>query len=58
MKLRVFLPAADRLDESTPLAWTLFDARGEVLRREMTPLAGLPRAEEVELALAALKRAD
>ena len=55
MKLRVFLPAADRLDESTPIAWTLFDARGEVLRREMTPFAGLPRAEEVELALPAAR---
>lgn len=55
MKLRVFLPAADRLDESTPLAWTLFDARGEVLRRETTPLSGLPRAEEVELALPAAR---
>jgi len=55
VKLRVFLPAADRLDESTPLGWTLFDARGGVLRRETTPLAGLPRAEEVELALPAAR---
>lgn len=55
MRLRVFLPPADRLDAATSLAWTLFDARGEVLRRDAAPLAGLPRAEEVELALPAAR---
>lgn len=53
MKLRVFLPDHDRLEPATRLAWVLFDARGNLLRTEATPLSGIPRAQEVELVLPA-----
>lgn len=53
MTLRLFLPATDRLDPATPLAWALRDARGRVLREAMTPLADAPRGEPVEMVLPA-----
>src|SRR6476660_7521703 len=48
MKLRVFLPATDRLAAETPLAWRLFGARGELLREGESPLAAMPKAGDVE----------
>jgi general secretion pathway protein L len=48
MKLRVFLPAADRLADETPLAWRLFGARRELLREGESPLAAMPKAGDVE----------
>ena len=48
MKLRVFLPATDRLDPATGIAWRLFDARHETLRQESTSLADMPRVDSVE----------
>lgn len=53
MKLRVFLPAADRLDAATSCPWTLFDARDAVLREGASPLDGMPRARTVEAVLPA-----
>ena len=53
MKLRVFLPAAESPAARPPLAWILRDARGEVLRRERTPLEDLPRVDDVEAVLPA-----
>ncbi len=48
MKLRVFLPATDRLDPAARIAWRLFDARHETLRQEATALADMPRVANVE----------
>jgi general secretion pathway protein L len=48
MKLRVFLPAADRLEEGTALPWQLFGARRELLREGESPLAAMPKAGRVE----------
>jgi general secretion pathway protein L len=53
MKLRIFLPAADRLDPSERIHWMLFDARRNLLREDRSPLADIPRAEEVEALLPA-----
>jgi general secretion pathway protein L len=53
MKLRVFLPASDRLDTSQRIAWMLFDSRRVLLREDATPLADIPRADEVEAVLPA-----
>lgn len=53
MKLRLFLPATDRLDDATALAWLLLDARGEVLRSGTSPLGDIPRADESEMILPA-----
>ncbi len=53
MKLRIFLPSVDRPEPSTRYAWLLFDSRHAVLREGTTPLAEIPRAEEVEAALPA-----
>ena len=53
MKLRVFVPPVDAIDASTRVPWTLFDSRDRVLREETTPLADIPRADDVELALPA-----
>ena len=53
MKLRLFLPATDRLDDATPLAWLLLDARGEVLRSGTSVLADIPRADDAEAILPA-----
>lgn len=48
MKLRIFLPATDRLDPAARIPWRLFDGRQETLRQEATPLADLPRVDGVE----------
>ncbi|MGE0358359.1 MAG: type II secretion system protein GspL [Burkholderiales bacterium] len=53
MILRLLLPAVDRLDAATPVAWSLSDGRGRVLREATTPLAEAPRAERVEAVLPA-----
>ena len=53
MKLRIFLPASDTLEAATPLAWMLFDARGNLLREDASPAAQMPRAGEVEAILPA-----
>jgi general secretion pathway protein L len=53
MKLRIFLPASDSLDASARLAWMLFDARHALLRQGVSPLAEMPRADEVEAMLPA-----
>jgi len=53
MKLRLFLPATDRLDDATPLAWLLLDARGEVLRSGTSAMADIPRADDAEAILPA-----
>jgi general secretion pathway protein L len=50
MRLRIFLPAGG---DAGAVHWTLFDARGAVLREERTPLAGVPRANVVEAMLPA-----
>ena len=50
MRLRIFLPAGG---DAGAMHWTLFDARGAVLREERTPLAGVPRAGVVEAMLPA-----
>ena len=49
MKLRVFLPAADRIDPAAPWAWRLFDARRELLREGESPLREMPKAGDVEV---------
>ncbi len=48
MKLRIFLPATDRLDPGASIAWRLFDGRHQTLRQEATDLAGIPRVADVE----------
>jgi general secretion pathway protein L len=53
MKLRIFLPAADAADAVAPLAWILFDTRGNVLRQDASPAAQMPRASDVEVVLPA-----
>ncbi len=55
MKLRIFLPANGPAAESAAWAWMLFDARGALLREDASPLAAMPRAEEVELVLPAAR---
>jgi len=53
MKLRVFLPSLERPDAATRFAWILFDARGNVLREDATPLSDAPRADTCEAVLPA-----
>src|SRR5438309_2174314 len=53
MKLRIFLPASDRIDPAAPLSWKLFDARQVLLREAESPLADMPRASDVEAVLPA-----
>ena len=55
MKLRIFLPETGSPETSPRLAWMLFDARGELLRREESPLLEMPRANEVEAVLPAAR---
>jgi general secretion pathway protein L len=55
MKLRIFVPAADRADTRAPWSWMLLDARGDLLRAESSPPADMPHAERVELALPAAR---
>jgi general secretion pathway protein L len=51
MKLRIFLPAAERPDASTRFAWFLADNKRQVLREGTSILADIPRADEVEAVL-------
>jgi general secretion pathway protein L len=53
MKLRIFVPPAERADADSPWPWMLVGARGEVLREGTTPLAEAPRADGAELVLPA-----
>lgn len=54
MKLRIFLPATtDLLEAATPLAWMLFDTRGNLLRQDTSALAQMPHAATVEVVLPA-----
>jgi len=53
MKLRIFLPASESLDAASRLAWMLFDSRHELLRRDTSAIAEMPRADEVEAVLPA-----
>lgn len=53
MKLRIFLPATNRPEDSPRFAWKLFDARRELLRDDVTPLADIPRAGDVEAVIPA-----
>ena len=55
MKLRVFLPAAERLDAAARIHWMLFDARRNLLREDTSPLADIPRADDVEAVLPAAR---
>lgn len=48
MKLRVSLPASDRIDAATVMAWRLFDARHESLRQGESAVGGMPKAAQVE----------
>ena len=51
MKLRVFVPAGDRLDEATDVAWVLLDSRNAVMRSGATPASEAPKAGDVEAVL-------
>jgi general secretion pathway protein L len=51
MKLRIFLPAAERPDAATQFRWMLRDGRGDLLREGESPLSDIPRANEVEAVL-------
>jgi general secretion pathway protein L len=51
MKLRIFLPTHERPDPAASFAWMLFDSRRNLLREGTSPLAEIPRAEEVEAVL-------
>lgn len=51
MKLRIFLPPAERPDAATTFRWMLRDARGSILREGSSPLADIPRANDVEAVL-------
>jgi general secretion pathway protein L len=53
MKLRIFLPAAERALPDTRFAWMLFDARRRLLREGVNALAEVPRGDEVEAVLPA-----
>ena len=53
MKLRIFLPAGDAPIAEAPLAWKLFDARGNFLREGAAPPAEMPKGDVVEAMLPA-----
>jgi general secretion pathway protein L len=53
MKLRIFLPAVERPDSTTRFEWKLFDARGAVLREDVSAASEIPRGDEVEAVLPA-----
>src|SRR5437016_3808871 len=53
MRLRIFLPAAERPDEAAPFDWMLFEARGALLREGASALAEIPRAADIEAILPA-----
>ncbi|HXN16533.1 MAG TPA: type II secretion system protein GspL, partial [Usitatibacter sp.] len=48
MKLRIFLPATERPEAGARFAWMLFDAHHALLRQDVSTLAEIPPAEEVE----------
>ena len=48
MKLRVFLPAADRIAADTVMGWRLFDSRHQTLRQGESVLDAMPKASHVE----------
>lgn len=51
MKLRIFLPSAERPDASTRFAWMLFDERRSLLREGVSTLEEIPRADAAEAVL-------
>jgi general secretion pathway protein L len=53
MNLRVFLPASERLGASERVHWMLFDSRNNLLREDTSPLADIPRGDDVEAVLPA-----
>jgi general secretion pathway protein L len=53
MKLRIFLPPIERPDASVRFPWKLFDGRNELRREDVSLLADIPRAEEIEAVLPA-----
>jgi general secretion pathway protein L len=53
MKLRIFLPPAERPDPNTRFAWMLFDDRRNLLREGTSALGEIPRGDEVEVVLPA-----
>ena len=53
MRLRIFVPPAERPDPAARWTWMLFAARREMLREGSDPLAELPRADDVELVIPA-----
>lgn len=53
MKLRIFLPPADRPAADMRFGWMLFDARGEVLREGESVASDIPRAAVAEAVLPA-----
>jgi len=55
MKLRIFLPAAERPAPSTQFAWMLFDGRRNLLREGTSALAEIPRGDETEAVLPAAR---
>ena len=55
MKLRIFLPPAERPDAATRFGWMLFDARSALLREGRSTLDEIPPADEVEGVLPAAR---
>src|SRR5664279_1897987 len=55
MKLRIFLPPAERPEAATHFGWMLFDNRRGLLREGHSTLDEVPRAEEVEAVLPAAR---
>jgi general secretion pathway protein L len=55
MKLRIFLPPAERPEAATRFGWMLFDSRSGLLREGHSTLDEVPRAEEVEAVLPAAR---
>jgi general secretion pathway protein L len=54
MKLRIFLPAAERPGNAS-WTWLLLDARGSLLRSDTGAPSDMPRADDVELVLPAAR---
>ncbi|MGZ5067068.1 MAG: type II secretion system protein GspL [Usitatibacter sp.] len=53
MKLRIFLPTAERPEASTRFPWMLFDERGGLLRQGECALDEVPRGDHAEVLLPA-----
>ncbi len=51
MKLRLFVPAAERPEPDAPWPWMLLDAGNGVLREGASPPGEMPRASDAELVL-------